>query len=65
MTFAGSLVRILLTLRPDDEPGGQARAPRQTPARQYRKRADAPATGGAMADALRRAGLAGDRPAKS
>jgi hypothetical protein len=57
--------RISLTLRPDDEPDGQARAPRQTPARKYRERADAPATGGAMADALRRAGLAGDRPAKS
>ena len=37
--------QISLMLRLDDEPGGQARAPGQTPARQHRKRADAPATG--------------------
>ncbi len=68
--------RISLTLRLDDEPGGQAQAraprapreprePRDKPARPPRKRADAPAGGGAMADALRRAGLAGDRRSKS
>ena len=53
--------RISLTLRLDDEPGGQARAPRDTPARQNRKRGDSPASrpSGAMAEALRRAGLAG------
>jgi protein Tex len=66
--------RISLTLRLDDEPGGpagQARAPRpapgrQTPARQRLKRDETPAGGGgAMADALRRAGLAGDRRSQS
>jgi len=36
--------RISLTLRLDDEPGGQARAPRDTPARQNRKRGDSPAS---------------------
>ena len=53
--------RISLTLRLDDEPGGQARAPRDTPAKQNRKRGDSPASrpSGAMAEALRRAGLAG------
>jgi uncharacterized protein len=53
--------RISLTLRLDDEPGGQARAPRDTPAKQNRKRDDSPASrpSGAMAEALRRAGLAG------
>jgi uncharacterized protein len=61
--------RISPTLRLDDEPGGQAQArePRQTPARQPRKRGDAPAGGGssgAMADALRRAGLVSDRRSK-
>jgi protein Tex len=52
--------RISLTLRLDDEPGGEARAARDTPARQNRRRGDAPAGGrpsGAMAEALRRAGL--------
>ena len=60
--------RISLTLRLDDEPGGQARPPRAAPARQDRKRGGAPGSGGsggAMADALRRAGLAGDRRSKS
>jgi uncharacterized protein len=61
--------RISLTLRLDDEPGGQARAPRarrDRPARQPRKRAGASADGGgAMADALRRAGLARDRRSES
>jgi uncharacterized protein len=54
--------RISLTLRLDDEPGGGARAPRDTPAKQHRKRGDSPASSrpsGAMAEALRRAGLAG------
>ena len=53
--------RISLTLRLDDEPGGQARAPRDTPARQTPKRGDSPASrpSGAMAEALRRAGLVG------
>jgi protein Tex len=52
--------RISLTLRLDDEPGGEARAARDTPAKQNRRRGDAPAGGrpsGAMAEALRRAGL--------
>jgi uncharacterized protein len=67
--------RISLTLRLDDEPGGQARPPRDAPARPPRDtpprpdrgRGGAPAGGaptGAMADALRRAGLAGDRRSK-
>jgi protein Tex len=59
--------RISLTLRLDDEPGGkpadkpggQTRPPRDRPARPNRPRGDAPASrpAGAMADALRRAGL--------
>jgi uncharacterized protein len=59
--------RISLSLRLDDEPGGEARAPRQTPARQPRDRGDVPASGGSsgsMADALRRAGLVSDRRSK-
>jgi uncharacterized protein len=53
--------RISLTLRLDDEPGGEARPARDAPARQNRKRGDSPAgrrPSGAMAEALRRAGLA-------
>jgi uncharacterized protein len=53
--------RISLSLRLDDEPGGEARTPRDTPAKQNRKRGDSPASSrpsGAMAEALRRAGLA-------
>jgi protein Tex len=49
--------RISLTLRLDDEPGGEARAPRPN-----RNRPEAPASsrpGGTMAEALRRAGLSG------
>jgi uncharacterized protein len=46
--------RISLTLRLDDEPGGEARAPREAPAKPNRNRGG-PA--GAMAEALRRAGL--------
>ena len=66
--------RISLTLRLDDEPGGQAqaRAPGPTPARPQRTRGDAPAgrgsgggSGGSMAEALRRAGLVSDRRSKS
>jgi uncharacterized protein len=57
--------RISLTLRLDDEPGAEARAPRATsdkpaPAKQKRARGDSPAgqpASGAMAEALRRAGL--------
>ena len=57
--------RISLTLRLDDEPGDQARAPRakpgeQGPGKQNRRRGDSPASSspsGAMAEALRRAGL--------
>jgi uncharacterized protein len=59
--------RISLTLRLDDEPGGQPRPPREAPAKQNRKRGDVPGSGGqggAMADALRRAGLSGDRRSK-
>ncbi|HEY2579108.1 MAG TPA: Tex family protein [Streptosporangiaceae bacterium] len=64
--------RISLTLRLDDEPGGEARPPRETPAKQgpakqNRKRGDSPASSrpsGAMAEALRRAGLTGDRNSK-
>jgi uncharacterized protein len=55
--------RISLTLRLDDEPGDQARAPRDAPAKQNRKRGDSPAggrPGGSMAEALRRAGLTGE-----
>jgi uncharacterized protein len=63
--------RISLTLRLDDEPGDQARAPRAKPGeqgpgkqgsgRQNRGRGDSPGSGpgGAMAEALRRAGLSG------
>ncbi|HLX48833.1 MAG TPA: Tex family protein [Streptosporangiaceae bacterium] len=50
--------RISLTLRLDDEAGGEPRAPRDTPAKQNRRRGDPPPSG-AMADALRRAGLGG------
>jgi uncharacterized protein len=67
--------RISLTLRLDDEPGGQARPPRaarEAPAQPNRGRGGGPARGapggapaGSMADALRRAGLAGDRRSKS
>jgi protein Tex len=55
--------RISLTLRLDDEPGAEVRAPRDTPARN-RNRNDPP-SGGAMADALRRAGLDGGHNSKS
>ena len=48
--------RISLTLRLDDEPGGP-------PPRQNRKRDNSP-SGGAMADALRRAGLGGGHRSK-
>jgi protein Tex len=66
--------RISLTLRLDDEPGGDARAPRSRPQpasapppsvprpsgpRPSPPRPAAPASGGSMADALRRAGLTG------
>jgi uncharacterized protein len=56
--------RISLTLRLDDEPGGRAprlarRRPRSTAGQPMHR-----PPGGTMADALRRAGLAGDRPAK-
>jgi protein Tex len=55
--------RISLTLRLDDEPAGQQRPPRDAPSGRAPKRADPPRgarPGGAMADALRRAGLTGD-----
>jgi uncharacterized protein len=69
--------RISLTLRLDDEPGGQPRPPREArpareaPAQPNRGRGGGPARGapggaptGSMADALRRAGLSGDRRSK-
>jgi protein Tex len=54
--------RISLTLRLDDEPEGGARAPRGTPPAGSRPGAGraAGSDGSAMAEALRRAGLAGD-----